>query len=96
MLLNVLKKSNSGTLIDIEVVPNSKKESFQYDEWTNRIKVKIKEPAVKCKANLGIIKKFSEIFNKCEIVSGHLSRKKTVLIPGMDIETVSKTLESII
>jgi len=94
MQFKALRQSKNGILIDIEVVPNSKKESMEYDEWTQRIKVKIKEPAVKGRANAGIIKKFSSLFGKCEIVSGSLSRKKTVLIYGNEIETAAEILNS--
>jgi uncharacterized protein (TIGR00251 family) len=91
-MLKALRQSKSGILIDLEVVPNSKKELMEYDEWTNRIK--IKEPAVKGKANAGIIKKFSGLFGSCKIVSGSLSRKKTVLILGSNIESVNGILSS--
>jgi len=93
-MLEALKQSKSGTLIDIEVVPNSKKESMEYDSWTQRIKVKIKEPAVKGKANAGVVKKFTKLFGRCEIkiVSGNLSRKKTLLVSGGEVENISGIL----
>ena len=94
MHLKALRQSKAGILIDIEVVPNSKKESMEYDEWTSRIKVKIKEPAVKGKANAGVIRKFSVLFGGCEIVSGNLSRKKTLLVSGSEIENAWKILDN--
>lgn len=93
-MYKALRQSKNGILINIEVVPNSKKESLEYDEWTQRIKVKIKEPAVKGKANAGIIKKFSKLFGNSEIVSGNLSRKKTILVSDNEIENVNKILNS--
>ena len=95
-MLKVLRQSKNGILINIEVVPNSKKESIEYDEWTHRIKIKIKEPAVKGKANARIIKKFTTLFGKCEIVSGNLSRKKTILISNNNFENVNEILSEVI
>ncbi len=92
MHLKAVKQSKSGILIDIEVVPGSKKEFLEYDEWTNRIKVKVKEPAVKGKANSGVVRTFSELFGNCEIVSGDLSRKKTVLVLNSTLKSVNEIL----
>ena len=79
-------------MIDIRVIPDSKKEGFSYDEGGERLSVWVSEPASKGKANKAILKKFSKIFGNCEIISGKLSRKKTILIKGVGIKEVKRIL----
>jgi len=80
-------------MIDIRVIPDSKKEGFRYDEGSERLGVWVSEPASKGKANKAILKKFSKIFGNCEIISGKSSRRKTILIKGVCIEEVERILE---
>lgn len=93
-MLDCIRPSRSGTLIDILVVPESKKEDITYDKTRKRLRVRIREPAVKGKANKAIQKEFTELFGECEIVAGTLSRKKTILVKGKDLREVLQILET--
>jgi len=72
----IIKKGN-GIVIDIEVKPNSEKEKI--DQSDCRIKVYVKAPAEKGKANFAIIKIFSKL-SPCQIVSGLTSKKKRLFL----------------
>ena len=103
--LGCVRTSEEGVLIDIRVIPNSRnikstvkntkntapEKIFGYDEWDMRLRVRTSAPAIKGKANKEIACIFSGIFGNCYIVSGKLSRKKTVLVPNQGIlEVVGK------
>lgn len=92
-MLECIRSDNGDVLIDISVVPNSKKRGFDYDKWCKRLKIRICEPVSKGKANKSILKTFSDLFGNCEIISGRLSRKKTILVRNCKIEDVNRILE---
>lgn len=66
-----------GIIVDIEVRPNSGKEKIE--QVDDRIKVYIKAPAEKGKANMAIIKLFLKL-GPCQILSGLTSKKKRIYI----------------
>ena len=90
--LECIRAGNEGVFVDLHVVPGSKKESFDYDSFSKRLKVKISSQAIDGKANRQVIDIFSGFFGNCEIVSGSKSRKKTILICGLDKESVLTAL----
>ena len=82
-------------MIDIHVTPNSRttKRRWGYDEFGKRLKLRISSPAVDGQANKQITKIFSDLFGGCVIISGRLSRKKTVFVKEEDIGRISRVLE---
>jgi len=72
-----IQKRGKGIVIDLEVSPNSRQEGIEQSE--DRIKVHIKAPAEKGKANIAIIKLFSKLA-PCRILSGLASKKKRIYI----------------
>jgi uncharacterized protein len=91
--MDCVKAAGSGSIIEVHVVPNSKKESLSYDEFTKRLKVKISAPAIDGKANKRLIDYLSEILGPCGVVCGQTSRKKSVLVPGKPKEEVLSLLK---
>jgi uncharacterized protein (TIGR00251 family) len=90
--MDCVKEGGLGAVIDVHVVPNSKKEGLSYDEFTKRLKVKISAPAVDGKANKRLQEYLSGIVGPCEIISGQTSRKKSVLVPGTPKDEVLSLL----
>jgi len=87
------RESKDGCVVKIEVVPNSKVFKIEYNESSGRLKVRVKAPAVKGKANKAVVKALSDLFDaKCEIVAGNLSRKKTVLARNYGIGDAIKSI----
>ncbi len=80
--MNAVKEVDDGILIDIEVSTNSSDFEIKgYNEWRERIEIRIKNQPIKGKANKEIINEFSMITKKdVEIISGHKSRLKTLKI----------------
>ncbi len=64
--------------IEIKVIPNAKKEEIL--EESNLVKIYVKEPAEKNKANIAVLKLLTERFNakNIRIISGAKSRRKIV------------------
>ncbi|MCG2828623.1 DUF167 domain-containing protein [Methanothermobacter sp. K4] len=93
--MSCLRETADALLVDIEVSPASGRfEITSYNEWRNRIEVKIRAPPEKGRANREIIREFSATFNtKADIVSGHKSRHKTLKLYGIDADTFRDLLE---
>lgn len=92
-MLPGVRESRDGILVDLQVVPSSRKEEIRYDPEAGRLRVKVSAPADKGKANKAVTKKLSNLFGNCEIVEGLLSRKKTVLVRGKNYGEIEKMLK---
>ncbi|MCX6695547.1 MAG: DUF167 family protein [Candidatus Altiarchaeota archaeon] len=80
-------------LVEVLAVPNSKRESLEYDG--NTLKARIKEPPEKGKANRAVIKLVSRVLGECELVSGFTSKRKTLWAKTQTLETIKPLLESL-
>jgi len=81
----MIKQQNSCIVIDIEVRHSSRE--MRIEQINDKIKVYIKEPAEKGKANLAIVRLFSK-HAPCQIVSGLTSKKKKLLMKTTEEEFV--------
>lgn len=79
-----------GVRLSVHVTPNSKKfEVAGFDEWKKALLVKVRAPPEKGKANAEVEELLSEFFgSRVEVVSGHKSRIKQVLIHGLSEKEV--------
>ena len=70
------------TTLDLEIIPNADKFCIVgFNPWTKRIKVRVKNPPVKGRANLELTNELSKIFNaKVTLIHGDKSKKKKVEI----------------
>ncbi len=80
--MNAVTKISEGILVDIEVSTKSNRfEIAGYNEWRERIEIRIKSPPLKGKANKEIVNEFSKLTKKpVEITNGLKSRQKTLKI----------------
>lgn len=80
--MKAVKEVDEGILVDIEVSTKSNRfEVSGYNEWRERIEIKIKSLPLKGRANKEIISEFSKLTKKdVEIDSGHKSKQKTLKI----------------
>jgi len=96
--MQAVQTTPQGITVMIEVSPKSDK--FQiagYNEWRKTLEVKLKSPPTKGKANKELMKEFSGLTgHDTEIVAGHKSRQKTILIYDMDEEDFHELLENFI
>ncbi len=89
-IADALLEDRHGTIIALEVSPNSKTNSFPagYNEWRKTIGCRVTAPAVEGKANRAIITLVSEKLAvpsfRVSIQTGATSSQKRVLVEGMN------------
>jgi len=93
MTLECVRQGKDGVYIDLHIVPGSKKEGLDYEEYTKRLRLRISAPAADGRANKAVNDYFSRLFGSSNLVYGYTSRKKTVLIRGRKITDVLDVLE---
>lgn len=78
--MKAVTEIKEGVLVDIEVSPKSKKfEVIGYNQWREKIEIRIKSVPQKGKANKEIINEFSKLTgSQVEIISGLKSQHKTL------------------
>ncbi|RLI85053.1 MAG: YggU family protein, partial [Candidatus Altiarchaeales archaeon] len=54
-MLECIREGKKGVLIDIRVIPNSKKEGLGYDKFGKRLRLRISSPATDGRANKQLI-----------------------------------------
>lgn len=93
--MKAVSEVQNGILVDIEVSTKSNKfEIAGYNEWRERIEIRIKSPPLKGRANKEIINEFSKLTsNPVEIISGLKSRQKTVKIYNISKNGFLKILD---
>ncbi len=92
-----ISKTNKGVIIKIKV--NAQSDEFAvagFDPWTETLKIRVKSPAKKEKANLEIERELSRITGcKAIIKQGKHSSIKTIELIGRQ-EKAIKALESLL
>lgn len=85
-------------LVDIEVSPNSKKfEISDFNDWRNRIEIRIKQVPQKGKANKEICREMSKIFD-CDVAifKGDKSSQKTLVFRDSSKEDILNRFSEIL
>lgn len=81
-----------GILVKVKVVTNA--DSFEicsFNEWTDRLKIRVSSPASKGKANQELVDRLSSFFNSnVKIFNGSRSSKKKLLIEDDSSKTIEK------
>ena len=98
LIMQAVQTTPQGITVMIEVSPKSAK--FQiagYNQWRKTLEVKLKSPPTKGKANKELMKEFSALTgHPTDIIAGHKSRQKTLLIHDMDEKEFYKILDGLI
>ncbi len=93
----LLTESEKGTILHLIVKPNSRKQALLFDPITDTITVCVKSPPEKGKANKELLKFLAKYLEKSssemQIVTGHTSRDKAILILNTDITTIRNKIE---
>lgn len=98
-LEEAIKKNPDGANLNLLITPNANTSLFPagFNEWQKRIEVKVRSKAQDNLANLEVIKIVAKFFNKpiknVYIVSGKKTKKKTVLIKEVSVNTAIKKLK---
>ena len=89
---DAVRDTKKGVLIDVHVISQSKETQIKFNEWEPRIKVKVRSPPHKGRANVEVKELFRQMLGRCEIISGSLSPKKTLLIEDCTTQEVMKKM----
>lgn len=84
----IQKRLDGSLILDVEISPNSETSKISgVNEWRKRLRIDISKPAVNGMANEEllrfIIQKFNIKSNQAELISGHKSKHKTILVSGV-------------
>lgn len=90
----VVRESSSGVVIHIKVAPSSDKDCVCGSDG-GYVKVKTRAPPEKGKANKAVMSMFTGLFGDCEMLSGHKSRKKTILIKDTTVDEVREKIRKV-
>ncbi len=97
-IVSALTETDDGVIIDIDVTPGSRKKLVPsgYNEWRNRIEVKLTKPPVDGKANKELIESISDILSipkkNITIISGSTNSKKSVKVLHMTKDEAARIL----
>lgn len=92
-----LREVSGGTLLSIKVIPRSSRNEIG-EPLGNELKIKITAPPVDSAANSALIEFLAEKLNcprsKIELLRGHTSRHKTILLHGFTPAQISALLSN--
>ncbi len=92
-----LTESKEGVLVSVKVIPNASRNKVMYVKDGNLV-VKVSSPPLDGKANKSLVQVLSSFFDVKKkdvlLLKGEKSRKKQVLIKGIDKEKASKAILS--
>lgn len=92
-LSDAVKNTKKGVLIDIHVISHSKETQIGFNGWEPRLRVKVRSPPRRGMANEEVKGIFKGMLGGCEIISGSLSPKKTLLIENCTRPEVMEKIE---
>ncbi len=88
------KEVANGVVIKIRVKPRAKR--FSIKLYDGQIVMEVKSPPMKGKANDDVVKELSSFFQKpVQLLKGHMSKHKTVLIQGIALSEIQSRLDRI-
>jgi uncharacterized protein (TIGR00251 family) len=90
--------SERGTFLRVIVKPNSKEKQFVGEISSDSIQINLTGPAREGKANTELVKKLSKLLDvstsSIQLIAGHKSREKILLIDGLASEDVENRLST--
>ncbi len=89
-------ESQSQIFIKVIVKPNSKSKKFVEEITDEFVVINLRDPAREGKANTELVKRLSKTLgistSSVQIVRGHKSRDKTVVVDGIELDQVRTRL----
>ncbi len=94
-----LRSSTDGALLDVWVQPGAGKSEFA-GMRENKLRIRLGAPPVEGAANKECVKLLAKLFDvpksRVEIIQGHKSRHKTILLRGVTTQEAREKLEGVI
>ena len=89
--------SEKGLFLRVVVKPNSKKKELIAERNLNSISINLTGPAKEGKANTELVKRMAKLLklstSSIQIIKGHKSREKILLIDGLTVQELRQKLE---
>ncbi|MBU1120670.1 MAG: DUF167 domain-containing protein [archaeon] len=84
-------------ILNVHVIPDSKESEVKgFDEWSRSLKVKVREKAMKGKANTELEKKLKKFFGKeVKIIKGEKNKNKKVLIKNTSLKEIKSKINQL-
>ena len=84
----IQKRLDGSLILDVEISPNSETSRISgVNEWRKRLRIDISKPAVNGMANEELLRfitqKFNIKSNQAELISGHKSKQKSIMVSGI-------------
>jgi len=93
-----IRKSAEGTTVDLYVQPRASKNAMA-GIHEGVLKVRLTAPPVEGEANKECLKFLAKVFlipkSQLEVIQGHKSRRKTILMRGVSPESLQSVLKQI-
>ena len=93
----LIRETAVGVEVEVMVSPNAaRSEIVGFDEWRGRLVIRLRAPPEKGEANEELVSLLGERINaQVEVLKGHTSRMKIVLLRG-DSKDIVKRLEGFV
>ncbi|MGV9170395.1 MAG: DUF167 domain-containing protein [Promethearchaeia archaeon] len=95
----IIWQADAGTFLRVFVRPRSGKRNLLEEMNENNIRLNLKSPARRGKANRELLKRVSKVLGVSSgdiaLVAGQRSRDKTLLIPGMKPDEIIKAFKNL-
>lgn len=95
-MLDIIHERKQGVVLTVQVVPRSSRNEI-LGIHGDALRIRLKAPPVEGAANAALIVFLAETLGvhqrQVEILSGHASRRKSVLVSGLGKERVAQILE---
>ena len=92
-----LTPSKEGVLLNVHAQPGARRNGLT-GEHAGALRVAVNAPPDKGKANAAIVEVLAQALglkpSQVELISGETSRRKRVLLAGLDVEDVARRIES--
>ena len=96
-MLDIIHQRDEGAVLTVQVVPRSSRNEI-VGIHSDALRIRIKAPPVEGAANAALVAFLAKTLgvprSQVEILSGHSSRRKTVLVSGLGREQLARLLEA--
>lgn len=97
-----VKPAKEGASLEVEVVPGSRESRFPagFNAWRGRVEAKVRAPPEDGKANAELCGLVADALgvaaSSVTVSSGHTSRRKTLLVRGMEAAALEARLGALL
>lgn len=97
-----IQPHDGAVLVDVDVTPSADRDAFPagYNEWRERVEVRVQAPAQDGEANRAVCVLAAEAFDvdtdRVAVKSGHTSPKKRLIVRGSSADEVERALGGVL